>query len=155
MTSTFKSRARLALALLLSLVLLTGCTNLEKSKNPDIKTADFVTVRDPNGEYPVDYTDFISFKIFCGTNTSYTLCREAQNTLETKIDGKWYVVPRKDPGWRADMPPYVTRNKDFKVSPFRLSEYDYEFKQGEYRYILNIEDPGGKRCPIVYYFKLV
>ena len=133
--------------------------DLEKSRYAEAKNADFVTVSDEQqlwsecGKmYPIG-SDEVTFYVKCDTSKQYYYGEGEKNALEIKKDGEWYALPYKQDHWKADA--FVLGRGTTSAVTFRLSDFDYEFEAGEYRYVLPITAEGETDEPLVVYsFKM-
>ena len=133
--------------------------DLEKSRYAEAKNADFVTVSDEQqlwsecGKmFPIG-SDEITFYVKCDSRKQYYYGEGEKNSLEIKKDGEWYALPYKQDHWKADA--FVLGRGTTSAVTFRLTDFDYEFEAGEYRYVLPITAEGETDEPLVVYsFKM-
>lgn len=136
-----------------------GSNDLEKSRYPSAKTAVFVELSDdacfltePGGIYPIGF-DEINFYVRCQSRSQYYYGEGDPNVLEVRIDGEWYAVPYKKDHWKAGA--FALGRGTMSTITFKREDFDYDFKAGEYRYILSITAEGDTSEPlIVYPFRL-
>ena len=133
---------------------------LEKSRYAEAKNADFVTITDErqlfteSGKmYPIGF-DEITFYVKCDSRKQYYYGESHEkNSLEIKKDGEWYALPYKQDHWKASA--FVLGRGTTSAVTFRLTDFDYDFEAGEYRYVLPITAEGETDEPlVVYQFKM-
>ena len=133
--------------------------DLEKSRYAEAKNADFVTITDErqlfteSGKmFPIGF-DEVTFYVKCDSRKQYYYGEGEKNALEIKKDGEWYALPYKQDHWKASA--FVLGRGTTSAVTFRLSDFDYEFEAGEYRYVLPITAEGETDEPLVVYsFKM-
>lgn len=129
---------------------------LEKSKYTKIENPEFIQMND-NRVFPTDF-DKIQFDLdfwYNGDDKFGYHDESAANILEVKNDGEWYVIPNKKDYYRSQC--LSLNSSTYHPFSFSKDDYDYDFKDGEYRYILRINRYDGneeKQTPAVFHFKL-
>ncbi len=132
---------------------------LEKSKYKDIENPEKIEIELDNGEFPTDFAKIhlaLDFYDIFGDDKYVYYEESAANTLEVKKDGEWYVIPNKKDSSQAQR--QSLNEYTYHPFSFERDDYPYDFKAGEYRYIMNISCTGGKeekQTPAVFHFTLV
>ena len=128
---------------------------LETSRYASAKNADFVQVSDEQrlfsecGKmFPIGF-DEITFYVKCNSSKQYFYGEGKKNALEIKKDGEWQTVPYKQDHWKADA--FVLGRGTTSEVSFRLSDFDFDFEAGEYRYVLPITAEGDTSEPLIIY----